>query len=151
MAKQPIQPKPTTYQGQLFRSRLEARWAVYLDNTPNILTWKYEPHVIKSKNGWTYTPDFLVTFYVDGHSQRLYLECKPTFISVDYDKFLLQIVKETKYGVLLLMCNMYDDDTIYTKLYLNGKGYQAHIGELFVGVEDAYIAALNYRFDLKGH
>lgn len=151
MSKKPIEPKPTTYQGQLFRSRLEARWAVYFDHTPNILTWAYEPHLIKFKNGWTYTPDFLLTIYVDGKRQQLYVECKPAAISDDYDSFLQRISRETQHGIFLVMSNMFNDTEIRSRLYVAGKSHPVSLSELFVDPQRAYERAINYRFDLKGH
>lgn len=36
-----IEAKPTNYRGHLFRSRLEARWAVFFDSLQ--IRWRYEP------------------------------------------------------------------------------------------------------------
>lgn len=41
MAKYSITPKETSYAGCLFRSRLEARWAVFFDTLG--IRWEYEP------------------------------------------------------------------------------------------------------------
>lgn len=53
-----IQPIETRYAGHRFRSRLEARWAVFFDDLG--IKWQYEPqgYVI---NGTPYLPDFLLT------------------------------------------------------------------------------------------
>lgn len=59
-----IRAIPTTYAGCKFRSRLEARWAVFFDHLG--LTWEYEPqgHVVTDRLGicdrdeWPYLPDF---------------------------------------------------------------------------------------------
>lgn len=48
-----IQPKPTVYEGRLFRSNLEATWAAFFDNMG--WKWEYEPIVL---DGWI--PDFLL-------------------------------------------------------------------------------------------
>jgi hypothetical protein len=45
----------TRYAGCRFRSRLEARWAVFLDHLG--LPWKYEPEGFETPAGW-YLPDF---------------------------------------------------------------------------------------------
>jgi len=45
----------TTYKGYRFRSRLEARWAVFLDAMH--LAWSYEPEGIETPAG-RYLPDF---------------------------------------------------------------------------------------------
>lgn len=47
----------TIYQGYRFRSRLEARWAVYFDQLGH--TWEYEPEGLHL-DGVRYLPDFRV-------------------------------------------------------------------------------------------
>lgn len=46
----------TKYSGVFFRSRLEARWAVYFDLCG--MTWAYEPTIFDFPNGPSYLPDF---------------------------------------------------------------------------------------------
>lgn len=48
----------TYYKGYLFRSRLEARWAVFFDTLG--LQWEYEPEGFDFGNGLRYLPDFRV-------------------------------------------------------------------------------------------
>lgn len=61
-----IQPKPTVYEGQLFRSNLEATWAAFFDN----MGWRreYEPIVL---DGWV--PDFRLTHW----GSDVWCEVKP--------------------------------------------------------------------------
>lgn len=59
----------TQYEGCLFRSRLEARWAVVFDTLG--LRWRYEPEGFALPNGQGY----LVDFYLVGIG---YVEIKPT-------------------------------------------------------------------------
>jgi hypothetical protein len=47
---------PTTYAGTDFRSRLEARWATFLDS--HRIIWQYEPETITLPSGTVYVPDF---------------------------------------------------------------------------------------------
>ena len=47
---------PTTYAGTNFRSRLEARWATFLDS--HHIEWQYEPETITLPSGTVYVPDF---------------------------------------------------------------------------------------------
>jgi hypothetical protein len=47
----------TRYKGYRFRSRLEARWAVFFDALG--LIWEYEPEGFETAGGW-YLPDFKV-------------------------------------------------------------------------------------------
>lgn len=53
-----IRPIQTMYKGYLFRSRLEARWAVFFDSIG--FNWQYEPEGFEFSNGMRYLPDFLV-------------------------------------------------------------------------------------------
>jgi hypothetical protein len=61
----------TQYKGYRFRSRLEARWAVFFDAAE--IDWQYEPEGFQLKDGW-YLPDFwLPTF-----GGSMYVEVKYT-------------------------------------------------------------------------
>lgn len=62
---------PTIYSGVLFRSRMEARWAVAFDHLG--LTWEYEPEGFNLKSGARYLPDFRLSFA----NKILWLEIKP--------------------------------------------------------------------------
>lgn len=57
-----IQPIQTRYGGCLFRSRLEARWAVFLTNLG--CRWLYEPEGFELPSG-RYLPDFFIRFRED--------------------------------------------------------------------------------------
>ena len=59
---------PTRYKGIKFRSRLEARWAVFFDHIG--CTWEYEPEWFELSGGGAYLPDFRL----DG---RVWAEVKP--------------------------------------------------------------------------
>ena len=52
-----IQPIETRYKGYRFRSRLEARWAVFFDSLG--ITWEYEPEGFETPHG-RYLPDFRI-------------------------------------------------------------------------------------------
>jgi len=61
----------TEYNGVLFRSRLEARWAIFFDACN--LNWIYEPECFILSNTQKYTPDFYIKDF------DLYIEVKPNF------------------------------------------------------------------------
>lgn len=63
-----IQPIETAYAGRLFRSRLEARWAVFFDAMR--CRWEYEPEGFRMPDGSGYLPDFRL-------AGRLWVEIKP--------------------------------------------------------------------------
>jgi hypothetical protein len=48
----------TEYRGVLFRSKLEARWAVFFDTLG--IPWEYEPRLYELPGRW-YRPDFLIS------------------------------------------------------------------------------------------
>lgn len=48
----------TQYKGYRFRSRLEARWAVWMDTLG--IEWKYEPEGFEFPDGTRYLPDFWI-------------------------------------------------------------------------------------------
>lgn len=54
-----IQAIQTKYKGYNFRSRLEARWAVFFDALG--LKWEYEPEGFELPGGIRYLPDFRIT------------------------------------------------------------------------------------------
>ena len=69
-----IKPIETIYNGYRFRSRLEARWAVFFDTCG--VRWEYEPEGYILPNGQKYLPDFLL-HGVDGRApDDLYVEVK---------------------------------------------------------------------------
>lgn len=53
-----LSPIQTCYRGYRFRSRLEARWAVFFDACG--VKWEYEPGGFVLSNGVCYLPDFLL-------------------------------------------------------------------------------------------
>lgn len=59
----------TAYKGHRFRSRLEARWAVFFDEIR--LEWWYEPEGYILNAGW-YLPDFFLP------ALQIHVEVKPT-------------------------------------------------------------------------
>ena len=79
----------TEYKGYRFRSRLEARWAVFFDACGG--RWEYEPEGYVLPDGQYYLPDFLlhdVTFnhagYSEGHD--LFVEVKGKMTAEDAEK-----------------------------------------------------------------
>lgn len=69
----------TYYNGNYFRSRLEARWAVFFDLIG--VKYTYEPNGFKNENGEYYLPDFHLHNVIlrnGNHSiDGIYLELKP--------------------------------------------------------------------------
>src|SRR5581483_11404076 len=61
-----IKPIETKYRGYRFRSRLEARWAVFFDTAK--IRWQYEPQGF-DVGGTAYLPDLHCYFEVKGTSE----------------------------------------------------------------------------------
>lgn len=73
-----IKPIETIYNGYRFRSRLEARWAVFLDSLG--VKYEYEPEGFEMPDGTRYLPDFRVMCHAsrggDCEPFPLYIEVK---------------------------------------------------------------------------
>lgn len=68
----------TSYKGYKFRSRLEARWAVFFDSLG--LDWEYEKEGFNLENGLYYLPDFYLPNIV---GRKAWIEVKPDIPSPD--------------------------------------------------------------------
>lgn len=73
----------TEYKGYRFRSRLEARWAVFFDELK--LKWEYEPQGFVLSDGARYLPDFRVK---TPQGSNCWYEVKPAGVTGD-TKFTL--------------------------------------------------------------
>lgn len=81
----------TEYKGYRFRSRLEARWAVFFDTLG--VKWEYEPEGYDLGNGVYYLPDFLLHDITVNHGlfQRhcdIYVEVKGVMTDEDARKII---------------------------------------------------------------
>lgn len=151
-----IAPIPTTYHGQRFRSRLEAKWGVILDTLPNVLHWQYEPKTYHiQQTGWDYTPDFLVTIFFNGNKHHLYLEVKPGESTEDYHNFLLIVSHHTRWPIVLFECPLWapvGKTMIFTACQFLPKTKHAqpfNFSDAMPNIDRAIRKALDYRFDLK--
>jgi len=68
----------TYYNGYHFRSRTEARWAVFFDNAN--IRYQYEPEGYELSDGTRYLPDF---YHPESNT---FFECKGIMSDDDYDK-----------------------------------------------------------------
>jgi len=68
-----IQALETRYAGHVFRSRLEARWAMFFDLIG--IKWEYEPEGYRLSNGECYLPDFWLPRFND-KKNGTYVEVK---------------------------------------------------------------------------
>lgn len=88
----------TSYKGYKFRSRLEARWAVFFDWMG--LQWLYEPEGVVLPSGAYYLPDFRVT---SPQGMVTWYEVKPEGITSDekFDEFEKVFSDQTTRATLL--------------------------------------------------
>ena len=82
----------TNYKGYLFRSRLEARWAIFFDACG--VDYEYEPEGFDLKDGLKYLPDFLLHGVVGRSGGDLYVEVKGKMSQAD----AIKIRKFADYG-----------------------------------------------------
>jgi len=74
-----IKPIETEYKGYKFRSRLEARWAVFFDAIGS--KWKYEAEGYEIE-GVRYLPDF----EIENEDNKFFIEIKPNFITEEEER-----------------------------------------------------------------
>ena len=146
-----IETKPTEYKGVLYRSRLEARWAVYLDAHPHIRVISYEPQITPY-----YKADFHILFDNTRYGYPAVLEIKPAMVSVNYLQELYANISQMSSPCprfYLMIGDFYEDQpTLY---YLNGPRFNrgsmilgSKLGFTDIGDNYALTCAAGYRFDL---
>lgn len=117
-----IQMLPTFYAGIKFRSRLEARWAIFFDHCG--IKWEYEPEGYLLEDGTCYRPDFLIHGLVGRVKGDLFVEVKGKLTKKDATKISMFIngkrgidpeICDTFARPLLLVGNIFTHN--------NGKGY----------------------------
>ena len=109
----------TEYKGYRFRSRLEARWAVFFDACG--VRWEYEPEGYVLHNGQCYLPDFLLHDVAGRGGGELHVEAKGKMTRADAAK--INQFSEGKHP-LLVVAGIPDGDTIDDiDEYLSDWGY----------------------------
>lgn len=82
-----IKPIETFYHGHRFRSRLEARWAVFFDACG--AEWEYEPEGFDVGDGVLYLPDFRLYNVAGRGGPTLWVEVKGHMTAADARKIKL--------------------------------------------------------------
>jgi hypothetical protein len=103
---QKVKPIETVYNGYKFRSRLEARWAVFMD----VMGWpyEYEPEGYDLGDAGYYLPDFWIPINpaenATGHEGAGYfIEVKGQNPSASAKKKIAELAKMTKHTVKLFV------------------------------------------------
>ena len=145
MTRNSIKPIETNYRGYKFRSRLEARWAVFFDHME--IEFYYEPEGYQLPSGW-YLPDFLLKnvnpscVHSDINNLSMWAEVKSIDFSDLEDNLFLELCNETKTNGLYLV------GPPDFKLYYDNFGYeyaldwyseaQRHKGFVFVVIDSRF-------------
>jgi hypothetical protein len=150
----------TEYKGYRFRSRLEARWAVFFDALP--LRWEYEPEGFVTSDGTRYLPDFWLP------EIRTLAEIKPLPLQFNGQPWITENTKEHAFAKDVYGFDMNDQPVVFDHPYTgaafvviygtpgpiddpySGKGsYAASIGcdSPYLLCECALCGALGFQFD----
>lgn len=99
-----MKPIETKYKGYSFRSRLEARWAVFFDALN--LKWEYEPEGFEMSDGTKYLPDFKVWYPGRDASEKHqeWYEVKSSLKEMSKEEWLklLKFQKESGSSIIIL-------------------------------------------------
>lgn len=112
-----IKPIETRYKGYRFRSRLEARWAVFFDALN--FQWEYEPEGFVLSDGTHYLPDFRVK---TPQGKDVWYEIKPS-----------GVLSDTKFDLFLAdqwMWDTDDSDPTFRAALLSGDPIE-HLGRIW--------------------
>lgn len=90
----------THYKGYRFRSRLEARWAVYFETLG--CHWQYELEGFELGGGLRYLPDFRIGWHKGDESKMWWAEVKPQPLS-DAERVKTEAFARTVGPVILLI------------------------------------------------
>jgi hypothetical protein len=85
----------TTYNGYRFRSRLEARWAVFFDALG--MKYQYEPEGFDLGAAGRYLPDFWL------ETVSMWAEVKPRSLSLEEQNKCIALAEQSEFPVLLLI------------------------------------------------
>jgi hypothetical protein len=115
----------TKYKDILFRSKLEARWAIYYDSL--LIPWQYEPETYKLSGGILYCPDFWLP------EQKCYIEIKGEeggFPTDNAIKKAEKLAEESKNKVYIFYGDIPDPARLYKNnseesslVFVDGNGY----------------------------
>jgi hypothetical protein len=94
----------TIYKDYKFRSRTEARWAIFFDTLG--IEWEFEKEGYVLSNGKCYLPDFYLP------KSKTYVEVKGQFPSIEYIEMLERFSSEINSPVMLVTSLPSDQDIV---------------------------------------
>ena len=118
-----LQPIKTIFEGIEYRSRLEARWAVFFKRLN--FKFEHEPFTVEN-NGLTWTPDFIVyEGFANPFRKPPLVEIKPVRPNEDYIKHLQDIRNPDESDILICVGDNpsleQQDGILITNVVLNGE------------------------------
>lgn len=111
---------PTKYNGYFFRSRLEARWAIFFDSLGIKYFYEHEGYEIDGK--W-YLPDF---YFIEN---AINVEIKPIFNQNAFLKCIL-LAKNSYHSTLLIIGQPYNGE--YNVIFFESLSYDDKNSKFFV-------------------
>ena len=127
-----MKPLETEYKSYKFRSRLEARWAVFFDACD--VKWEYEPEGFDLGEGLYYLPDFLLHDVLIRDSdlpQDLWVEVKGRMTEQDAKKIIkfanVHCAEDVVDNPILVVTNIPDGDDIWDLMdYMRDLAYEGN-------------------------
>lgn len=119
-----IKPIETVYNGYRFRSRLEARWAVFFDAIG--AEYEYEPEGYELPDGTRYLPDFLLKHVLGRGTSNIFVEVKGVLTENDLrkiKKFSCPDDGPVPNGYPIIIFGQIPDVTKIERHYVPGLGY----------------------------
>lgn len=114
----------TIYNGYRFRSRLEARWAVFFDTLG--IDYQYEPEGYDLGNYGYYLPDFWLHTNYPNDDSGIYIEIKPIEMTSQELAKLYVLAKNTKVSALAIQGQPYPTEHEITFLAMWDDIYGPH-------------------------
>jgi hypothetical protein len=133
MPRYDIKAIETEYNGFRFRSRLEARWAVWMDALG--IQYRYEPEGFDLDGEW-YLPDFFLPFqprksWTNGHPPEwgCWLEIKPTPLTDTEERLLCKLAAHTGHTAHAFAGDPWPGDFmwLHARKHTDGHGYLAFL------------------------
>lgn len=124
----------TLYNGNYFRSRLEAKWAYFFDELG--VPYQYEPEGFTSDSGDKYLPDFyLPETYLRGTTDRRTTEGKGVYIEIKPGNYKQDYIRQSEWFTKNLVMflgmpheNLWYRNTIKVSDIGFDRGYELHPG-----------------------
>ena len=116
----------TKYKGYRFRSRLEARWAIFFDSLGQ--RWDYELEGFEFENGVKYLPDFKIYWSSEGND-GYWIEVKGAKPNKDEIEKADLLRKETNTPVFIYWGSPWPDEWKIVVIAKDGKVIDAYFDE----------------------